>query len=171
MYCPESYHNTDELYHYGVLGMRWRFKKGPQVQQSNGNNRQKNTKGSNKKKWSTKKKVAVGLAAVAALGAGAYGYKKLKPKYNDFRSKVFNKNLEIAQRNYSNNLNKHYDEYRKAKLKKPISAIKWTLGNTKKNVHEGMEYAKSKSVGQYRKEANANLIKSLYNIHKDKYRR
>lgn len=31
MYSPELYHSADELYHYGVIGMRWRHRKNPEV--------------------------------------------------------------------------------------------------------------------------------------------
>ena len=65
------YHSADELYHYGVLGMKWKnhvYKTYDSAPRTN-----KVSKSSNeKKKWSTKKKIAVGAAAVAAIGAGVY---------------------------------------------------------------------------------------------------
>ena len=89
-----QYKHTDELYHYGVLGMKWgqrRAKHTPNSQNIK-NKKSKHSDNMPTKKWSTNKKVAVGVAATAAVIAGAYGAKK-------FRDYIRNENAKIAIKN------------------------------------------------------------------------
>lgn len=86
-----AYNNLDELYHHGILGMKWGHRKA-QI---------KNIKKDNKKKqWSTKKKILVGASITAGIIGGVIGAKKIKNYINrqnnnvaeHFASKIMIKN-------------------------------------------------------------------------------
>ena len=78
-----NYYNPNELYHYGVKGMKWGVRKNRT--QSNNKNVAKRSSDetkevNNKKKLTTKQKVAIGAAAAGtalAVIGGIYVYKKV----------------------------------------------------------------------------------------------
>lgn len=76
-----EYRHTDELYHWGVPGMKWGRRKAKNTTSTTNNTSKNNTTKNNtnntSNKWSTKKKVAVGTAAVAGALA-VYGAIKIK---------------------------------------------------------------------------------------------
>lgn len=78
-----KYNNFDELYHYGVPGMRWGHRRA-----KNNVKTSKTPNHKNKQKWSTKKKVIVGATVTAGIVAGVVGSKKIKDYVNRTNSKV-----------------------------------------------------------------------------------
>lgn len=73
----KRYQYTDELYHYGVVGMRWGHRKAKYI--SNESKKVKTLK--TKHKMSTKKKIILGSALTTSILASSYGLYKLKKDY------------------------------------------------------------------------------------------
>ena len=102
--------NKDELYHYGVKGMKWkghvyatrdelktakrRFK---QEREASKQSKDDNNQTPSKKKMSTKKKVAIGAAAVVGTLAAGYAARKLS---YFIRGKAGEKAVETGQKFY-----------------------------------------------------------------------
>ena len=79
----------NELYHYGVKGMRWGHRKSRTSSGSGGRSSKSgsSSSGSGKKKMSTAKKIAIGAAIVGGTALVAYGGYKLSERN-------FNKHLQ-----------------------------------------------------------------------------
>ena len=103
------FQDNNELYHYGVLGMRWghrktnygknainNYKKVEKEKRKMAENNKTNSNNSKKKKMSTGKKIAIGAAVTAGIIAGVYAHKKFK----DYKAEL-------------NRDNKKYSEYKK----------------------------------------------------------
>lgn len=83
-----QYQNTDELCHYGILGMRWGHRKAKQVSNGIKTKKAKTSNNSNstkkqKKKLTKAQKVAIGTVAVATALAAGYGGYKLAKNYKE----------------------------------------------------------------------------------------
>ena len=139
------YQNTDELYHYGILGMRWGHRK---VRETSDDIRTKKAKTSNnsnntkkqKKKLTKGQKVAIGTAAVAATLVAAYGgYKLVKNHMDKYGDKTIKANTEIQHlgKNAVHNLDKtFYASFLKSDNKKYLNSKsighdnKWNIKQT-----------------------------------------
>ena len=153
------YHSADELYHYGIPGMKWKnhvYKTYDAVPRTN-----KTSKSSNeKKKWSTKKKIAIGTAAVAAIGAGVYLSKKYVDKTNKkiariYADRVFDRSIQ----NYKNGLD----------MSLPLKRYSPDNKRFSKNVIKTMDAAGNNWNKAYDKINKANFtdkVKNIYNYKK-----
>ena len=87
------YYETDYLAHHGVRGMKWGIRK---QRVSKGRSRSSNTSNTYKhsrKKWSTKKKVAIGAAIVGGTALAAIGGIAITKKVRANQSAKLAKNL------------------------------------------------------------------------------
>lgn len=121
MYCPESYHNPDELYHYGVLGMRWHNRKFNRAE----NNRQRNLV-----------KIRSKLAGVRK---GSNKYARLKSKEQEIKtSRYGSTNAKIAGKALLAGALATYGSYKLAKMAHDKT---WTKTLTGQPVSEAKKFA------------------------------
>ena len=153
------YHSADELYHYGVLGMKWKnhvYKTYDAAPRTNKISKPNNEK----KKWSTKKKIAVGAAAVAAIGAGVYLSKKYVDKTNKKIARIYaDRIFDRSIKNYMNSIDMPFPLKRYSPDNKHFS----------KNVIKTMDAANNNWNKAYDKINKANFtdkVKNIYNYKK-----
>ena len=84
------YYETDYLAHHGVKGMKWGIRK---RRVSKGRSRSSNTSKHSRKKWSNKKKVAIGAAIVGGTALAAIGGIVITKKVRANQSAKLAKNL------------------------------------------------------------------------------
>lgn len=88
------YYSYDELYHHGILGMKWGKKNGPPYPLSPGDHSQSEKKAGWRKSLSPNTKRAIKLAAMTVIGGAAiYG----AMKYSDLHS-VSKSTVEIGMK-------------------------------------------------------------------------
>lgn len=80
-----NYNYSDELVHYGVKGMKWGVRR---VRAKSSAKDEAEQTESNKKTWSTAKKVAIGAAVTAGILASAYGTYTVSKAYGREISKA-----------------------------------------------------------------------------------
>ena len=124
MYCPELYHNPDELYHYGVLGMRWRHRKNASVQAANAEYRKykKEARRANIKRFFSPSTYLAGVNNNKKSEASAKKVKSLRNKREQAAFKLINAAAKDA---YNKKLAKTGDKAKaeKASMKVHIKAF------------------------------------------------